>query len=80
MLPASTNKEGMEINKAGQVFYPQEAYALVPTGCIALVNEHGACMDRGCAWCSVYYYGPTILDDLDEQGWDTWEDAYQEEA
>ena len=39
---------------------------LVPEGCIAVGNEHGACMDRGCRWCHVYYYGPNVLKELDE--------------
>jgi len=55
----------MEISKYGQVSYPQEADELVPGGCIAQGNEHGGCMDRGCAWCEVYYYGPEVLEEQD---------------
>ena len=41
------------------------ATRLVPDGCIAIGNEHGACMDRGCLWCEVYYDGPEALDHYD---------------
>lgn len=37
---------------------------LVSDGCIAVGNEHGACMDRGCRWCRVYYDGPEALDEM----------------
>tara|TARA_Y100000310_G_scaffold314220_1_gene363375 strand:- start:114 stop:287 length:174 start_codon:yes stop_codon:yes gene_type:complete len=57
----------MELTKYGQVFYPQEANALVPDGCIADGNEHGACMDRGCRWCWVYYDGPEVLEETDDR-------------
>ncbi len=36
---------------------------LVPEGCISVGNEHGACMDRGCRWCWVYYEGKEGLID-----------------
>ena len=49
----------------GQTFYPQAADELCPDGCIAIGNEHGACMDRGCRWCLVYYDGPEAADDFD---------------
>ncbi len=55
----------METTPMGQTFYPQEADKLVPEGCIATHNEHGACMDRGCKWCWVYYDGPEALEDLE---------------
>ena len=55
----------METTKAGQTFYRSEADELVPHGCIARGNEHGACMGRGCAWCFVYYYGPDVLKGCD---------------
>lgn len=53
----------METTLAGQVFYRQEADELVPAGCLDRDrgNQHGACLDRGCEWCWVYYYGPNIL-------------------
>ena len=47
----------MEVTRSGQTFYPQEADALVPEGCIAVGNEHGGCLDRGCRWCDIYYTG-----------------------
>ena len=56
----------METTRYGQVFYPQEADELVPSGCldIELGNTHGACMQRGCEWCWVYYEGPDVLFEL----------------
>jgi hypothetical protein len=53
----------MEITPMGQTFYPQEADEIAPEGCIATFNEHGACIDRGCQWCIVYYDGPDALED-----------------
>lgn len=53
----------MEVSKYGQVFYQAEAEALT-AGCISRGNEHGACMDRGCEFCHVYYDGPDILLEL----------------
>ena len=54
----------METTLAGQVFYRQEADELVPGGCLSQGNEHGACLDRGCEWCHVYYDGPNVLFEL----------------
>ena len=56
----------MKTPKSGQIFYKEEADALVPRGCIAQGNEHGACMARGCKWCFVYHYGPDILAELED--------------
>ena len=56
----------MNVKKTGQTFYEREAEILFPHGCIALVNEHGACMSRGCGYCFVYYDGPSIITELDD--------------
>ena len=56
----------METSRHGQITYQEEADILVPEGCIAVGNEHGACMDRGCRWCFVYYDGPRVLIGLGE--------------
>lgn len=56
----------METTQYGQVFYAEEADEFVPAGCLDRDrgNQHGACLDRGCEWCAVYYEGPEILFDL----------------
>ena len=58
----------METSVYGQITYRAEADALIPGGCVAVGNEHGACMGRGCKWCLVYYYGPAVLDELLQEG------------
>ncbi len=50
-----------------QVFYREDAGRLIPDGCIAIGNEHGACMDRGCEYCLIYYYGPEEYERVEEE-------------
>ena len=60
-----------ETTPMGQTFYAFEADLYAPEGCIAIGNEHGACMDRGCKWCWIYYDGPnchSCEDPLYERG------------